>query len=127
MKSETIIERISSVVCILCKIHNDNILKNTIIEKLQESFKLILIPMKFNNQQLSMINIYAIGYLAFLVIILGTEILHPKVQLERGHKIGNDWSIKALRLMFESDSAGYVRVGTKEVPIQEIFEVSTYI
>ena len=50
MKFRETVECISSVACILYKKNNDDILKNTIIVKLQESFKSILVLMTFDNQ-----------------------------------------------------------------------------
>ena len=43
-------------------------------------------------------------------------------------KIGEDWTINALRLILESDSTGSAKLGVKEVPIWEfIHEVDKYI
>ena len=97
---------------ILCKQDNGDILKNTIIRKHQESFKLMLETISIDNYQQSIDNLYVTGDLAFLVILLGKEISYPKwcfkyklnpsVWLEHGHKIGEDWTINALRLVSES-------------------------
>ena len=48
--------RISNDVYFLCKKDNGVILKNVIIEKFHDSFKLILAPMIFDNQQLYITN-----------------------------------------------------------------------
>ena len=53
--------------------------------------------------------------------------MYPKVWLEHGHKIGEIWTINALRLVSESDSTGSVRLGIKEAPIWEFVEVDNYI
>ena len=37
--------------------------------------------------------------------------------LEHGYKIGEDWSINALRLISENNSTGFTRLGVKEAPI----------
>ena len=65
------IEHTSSVAFILCKKDNGNILKNTIIEKLQESFMLMLYPIKIDNHHVSIDNLYVTDDLAFLVILWG--------------------------------------------------------
>ena len=78
MKSSKNIERESSVAYILCKKDNVDILKNTIIGKLQDSFKLILETISIDNHQLSIDNLYVTGDLAFLVILLGEEFSSPK-------------------------------------------------
>ena len=100
MKFRETVECISSVACILYKKNNDDILKNTIIVKLQESFKSILVLMTFDNQQLYISNIYITGDLNCLAILFCNDIssskqcikckLHWKVWLECGHKIGDD-------------------------------------
>ena len=105
--------------------------------KLQESFKWMLVPMIFDNQQLSINNVYVTYDFAFLVILIGKEFpshkwcmkyeLHPKVWLECGRKIGDDWFIKDLKLMSESDSAGSVRLCVKEVTIWEYVEIEKHI
>ena len=64
-------ESIQSVGYILYKKDNGIILKNTIIEDLGNSIKLLNESMIFNNQQLSSSNIYVTGVLACLVILLG--------------------------------------------------------
>ena len=43
---------------------------NTIIDKLQDSFKLMLETTSIDNHQLSVDNLYVTGELAFLVILL---------------------------------------------------------
>ena len=43
---------------------------NTIIDKLQDSFKLMLETTSIDNHQLSVDNFYVTGELAFLVILL---------------------------------------------------------
>ena len=90
-----------------------------------------------DHHQVSIDNLYVTGDLAFLVILLGKEFsspkwcfkckLHPKVWLEHGHKIGEDWTINALRLVSESDCTGPAWLGVKEVPIWEFVEVDKYI
>ena len=57
---------------------NRDILKNTIIDKLQDSFKLVLEPITIDNHQVSIDNIYVTRDLAFLVILLGKELTSPK-------------------------------------------------
>ena len=78
MKSETIVENTSSVTYITCKKHNGDILQNTIIDKLQGSFVLMLEHMTLDNQQVSISNIYITGDLVFFVIILDKELFSPK-------------------------------------------------
>ena len=53
--------------------------------------------------------------------------MHPKVWLEHGHKIGEIWTINALRLVSESDSTGSIRLGVKVTPIWAFVEVDKYI
>ena len=53
--------------------------------------------------------------------------LNPKVWLEHGHKIGEDWSINALRLVSESDCIGPARLVVKEAPNWEFVELDNYI
>ena len=60
------------------KKHNEDILQNTIIDKLQESFVLMLEHMTLDNQQVSISNIYITGDLVFFVIILDKELFSPK-------------------------------------------------
>ena len=137
MKSRNTVERIRIVTYILCKIDYDDILQDTRINKLQQLFKLMLEPMTFVNQQLSISNIYVTDDLAFLVILLGKAFSsskrcmkcksYIKIWLECGYKICDDWSIKTLKLIYESDSTGYTRLGVKEVPIWEFVEVDKYI
>ena len=137
MKSRNTVERIRIVTYILCEIDYDDILQDTRINKLQQSFKLMLEPMTFVNQQLSISNIYVTDDLAFLVILLGKVFSsskrcmkcksYIKIWLECGYKICDDWSIKTLKLIYESDSTGYTRLGVKEVPIWEFVEVDKYI
>ena len=98
MKSYKNIVRESSVVYILCKKGNGDVLKNTITDKLQESFKLMLETISIDNHQLSIDNFYVTGDLTFLIILLGKEFsspkwcfkskLNPKVWLEHGYRIG---------------------------------------
>ena len=73
MKSSKNIERESSVAYFLCKKYNGDILKNTIIDKLQESYKLMLESTSIDNHQLSIDSLCLTGDLAFLVIVLGKE------------------------------------------------------
>ena len=85
---------------------------------------LILEPIIFDSQHVYISNIYVTGDLEFLVILLDKEFsspkwcfkckLHHKVWLEHGYKIGEDWSINALRLISESTSTGFARLGVKE-------------
>ena len=101
-----------------------DILKNTIIEKIQKSFMLMLEPIIINNHQVSIDNLYVTRDLAFLVILLGKAFpspkwcfkckLHLKVWLEHGHTIGEEWTIYTLRLISKSDSTGSARLGEKE-------------
>ena len=124
MKSEKNVERTSSVAYIWYKKDNGDILKNNIIDKLQESFNLMLDLIKIDNHQVSIDNIYVTRDLAFLVILLGKELtspkwrfkwkLHPKLWLNYMHTIGEDWTINALRLVLESHSTGSVRLGVKK-------------
>ena len=58
MNSRITVESISSLTYILCTKDNGYMLKNIIIEKLKELFKLILEAMTFDNQQLSISNMY---------------------------------------------------------------------
>ena len=53
--------------------------------------------------------------------------LYSKLWLEHGHNIGEDWTINTLRLVSESDSTGSARLGVKEGPIWEFFEVDKYV
>ena len=125
MKSFKNVERESSVAYILCKKGNGEILKNKIIKKLQDSFKLMLKIILIENHQVSIDNLYVTGDLTFLVILLGKFFsspkwcfkykLHPKIWLEHGHKIGKDWTINTLRLVSESDSTGLARLGVKKL------------
>ena len=92
MKSSENAERESSVAYILCKKDNGDILKNVIIDKLQDSFKLMLETISIDNHQLSIDIFYVTGNLVFLVILLGKTFsstkwcfkckLKPKVWLE---------------------------------------------
>ena len=116
MKSSKNIKRKSSVAYISCKKDNGDILKNTIIGKLQESFKLMLKTISIDNHQLSIDNLYVTSDLEFLVILLGKEFSSPKwcfkcklnqkVWLEHGYKTGEDWTINDLRLLSQSDYTG---------------------
>ena len=58
--------------------NNGAILKKSIIEKLEESFKLMVESVTFDNQQLSISNIYVTSDLASLVTLLGKELSSPK-------------------------------------------------
>ena len=90
---------------------------------------LILEPIIINNHQVSINNLYVTRDLTVLVIVLGKEFsspkwcfkckLHPKVWLEHGYTIGEEWTIDTLRLVSESDFTGSARLGVKEDPIQE--------
>ena len=87
----------------------------------------MLETISINNRQLSIDNLYVTGDLAFSVILLGKVFpspkwcikckLNPKVWLEHGHKIGEDWKINALRLDSESNCIGPARCDVKEAPI----------
>ena len=72
------IERTSKVAYIFIKKHNGDILKNTILDKVQESFKLTLVSITIDNHQVYIDNIYVTSELAFLVILLGKECSSPK-------------------------------------------------
>ena len=84
----------------------------------------MLEPIKINNHQVFIDNIYVIGDLAFLFILLGNECsspkwcfkykLHPKVWLDHGYKIVEDWTQNSLRLVLEYDSTGSVRLSGDE-------------
>ena len=112
---------------------NGDILKNTIIDKLEDLFKLMLETISIDNHQLFVDNLYVTGDLAFLIILLGKRFsfpkwfykykLNPKAWLKHGHKIGEDWTINSLRLVLESDCTGLARLGVKEVPIWEFVEL----
>ena len=133
MKSEKNVERTSSVAYILYKEDNGDTLKYTIIDQIQEPFKFMLDPIKIDSHQVYIDHIYVTGDLAFWVILLGKEFsspkwcfkckLHPKVLLEHGHKIGEYWTISALRLVSESNSTNSARLSVKEVPSWEFVEV----
>ena len=83
------------------------------IDKLQDSYKLMLKRILIDNHQVSIDNLYITGGLDFLVILLGKEFsspkwcfrskLRPKVWLQCGQKISEDWTINALRLVSELD------------------------
>ena len=133
----TNIERESSVAYNLCKKGNGYILKNTIIDKLQDLFKLMIDSVTIDNHQVSINNLYVTDDLAFLVILQGKDFssskwcfkckLHPKVLLKRGHKINEDWITNALRLVSESDFTGSARLGVNKVSIWEFIEVGKYM
>ena len=83
---------------------------------------MILEPIKIDNHQVSIDDIYVTGDLAFFVILCKEcsspkwcfkYKLHPKVWLKHGYKIGEDWTINTLRLVSESDLTDYVRLGVK--------------
>ena len=78
MKSEKNAEGESSIAYILCKKDNGDILKNTIIDKLQDSFKLILDPVTIDNYQVYINNLYVTSDLTCLVILLGKAFSSPK-------------------------------------------------
>ena len=125
MKSFKNVERESSVTYILCKKGNGEILKNTITNKLQDSFKLMLKIILIDNHQVSIDNPCVTSDLTFLVILIGKEFsspkwsfkckLHPKTWLEYGHTIGEDWTINTLRLVSELYSTGLARLGVKKL------------
>ena len=71
MKSFKNVERESSVAYILCEKNKGHILRNTKINELQDSFKLMLKTILIDNRQVSIDNLYVTGDLAFLVILLG--------------------------------------------------------
>ena len=97
----------------------------------------MLETISIDNYQQSIDNLYVTGDLAFLVILLGKEISYPKwcfkyklnpsVWLEHGHKIGEDWTINALRLVSESYCSEPAWLGLKEAPIWEFVELHHYI
>ena len=98
---------------------------------------LMLERIKFDNQHISISNIYVTSDLEFLVILLGKEFdspkwcfkykLHSKAQLEYRNKIGQEWTINTLRLIPESNSTSSTRLGIKESPIQEFVKVDKYV
>ena len=65
MKSSKNIERECSVAYILCKKDNVEILKNTIIDKLQNLFKCMLKSILIDNHQVFIDNIYVTCNLGF--------------------------------------------------------------
>ena len=73
MKYSKNLEGTSSVAYILRKKNNGDILKNTIIETFQESFMLMLDPIKINNHQTSIDKLYVTSDFEFLIILLGKE------------------------------------------------------
>ena len=87
----------------------------------------MLDPIKIDNHQVSIDNIYVTSDLAFLVILLGKDFsspkwcfkckLQPNVWLEHGHKICEDWTLKALRLLSAFESTGIAWLGVQEAPI----------
>ena len=111
---------------------NKDILKNTIIYKLQELSMSMLEPMAFDNQHVSVSNIYVTGNLTFSVILLSKKNaspkqcfkykLHPKLWLDHRYKIGKDWTVKALRLISECDLTSSARLAVKESSIWECVE-----
>ena len=117
--------------------NNGDIFKNIIIDKLQDAFKLMLDPITIDNHHGSIDMLYVTGDLDFLVILLGKEFsspkwcfkckLHPKVWLEYGHKIGEDLTLNALRLISESYSTGSSRLSVNEAPIWECVEGDKYM
>ena len=125
------VERTSSIMCILCKKDNGDILKNTIVDKLKESFMLMLEPMLFDSQHVFVSDIYVIGDLDFLFILLGKAFYSPKYYLkykliskvwfEYGHMIDDEWIRKALGFLSESDSTGSAELDVTTVPIWEFF------
>ena len=50
--------------------------------------------------------------------------LYPKVWLEHGRKIGEDWTINSLSFVLESNLTGFVQLGYKELPIWEFVEAN---
>ena len=97
------------------------------IEKLQESFNLILVHMIFDIQQLYITNIYVTGDLAFFSFLLDKEhanpeysityTLRPKVWSECSHNNGGDWTIDVVKLMSQLYVNGLVRLCVKEEQI----------
>ena len=116
---------------------NGDILENTLIEKLQVSFVLMLDSITIDNHQVSIDNLYVTGDLAFLVILIGNEFSsskwcfeykrRPKVWLECGYVIGEDWTINTLILISISNSTSSTRLGVKESSIWECVEVDKYM
>ena len=96
-------ESIRPVGCISCKKDNSMILKNTIIKDLGDSINLLNESMAFNNQHLSSFNIYVIGNLLLLFILLGKEYTSPHWCIKcnspsrywklSNHYMGDDWNI----------------------------------
>ena len=68
MKSEKLLN-VQVVLLTYYTKHNNDILKNIIIEKIQESFMLMLELIKNDNQQVSISNIHVTDNLAFSVIL----------------------------------------------------------
>ena len=76
----------------------------------------MLDPIQNDIHQVYIDNIHVTGDLVCLLILFGKYLsspkwcfkykLHPKVWLEHGHKIGEDWTINILRFISESDSTG---------------------
>ena len=93
----------------------------------------MLETISIDNHQLSIDNFYVTGDLTFLIILLGKEFsspkwcfkskLNPKVWLEHGYRIGEDWTINALRIVSESDCEGPARLDVKGAPIWEFVEL----
>ena len=76
----------------------------------------IIEGIKFVNQYLSISNVYVTGDLYSPKWCIKCK-LYPKVWLEYGHKVGDDWSIKSWRLISESYSTVSTRFNVKEAPI----------
>ena len=92
---------------ILYKKDNGIILKNTIIKDIGDSINSLNESMSFNNQQLSISNIYVTGDLAFLVILLGKEHSSPHWCI-KCQSPSKDWKlsnhtmgVENLKLMFQ--------------------------
>ena len=77
MNDEKRHESIQPVGYILYKKNNGLVLKNTIIKDPVDSINLLNESMSFNNQQLSLSNIYVTGDFVSLVILLGEEHSSP--------------------------------------------------
>ena len=61
MKSSQNVEHKGSIAYILYKKDNSEILVNIIVDKLQDSFKLMLKPILIDNRQVSIDNLYITG------------------------------------------------------------------
>ena len=124
MNNGTRHECIQPVGCILYKKDNGIILKNARIKDLCDSISSLKESMSINNQQLSSSNIYVTGDIVFLVILLGKEYSSPHWWIKckspskdwklSNHTMGDEWSIKTLKVMFQSGKTNADSLGVKE-------------